>query len=141
VALDELNININNPITAGQEMISIIWGYSPQANPHALVSIVSRETSFRAVVEVASGDSRIFSGESVRLKCSIPDVHKFSWHCLWFKGSEQLPQSGEHLFLWKTKVQESGKFYCQGVRDTIIGQIRTLQSIPLEINVDGKIFF
>ncbi|XP_056296964.1 uncharacterized protein LOC130210567 isoform X2 [Pseudoliparis swirei] len=105
--------------------------------PRLVVSEFSRETSFRAVVEVASGDSRIFSGESVQLKCSIPDVHKFSWHCLWFKGSEQLPQSGEHLFLWKTKVQESGKFYCQGVRDTIIGQIRTLQSIPLEINVDG----
>ncbi|TNN80366.1 High affinity immunoglobulin epsilon receptor subunit alpha [Liparis tanakae] len=97
----------------------------------------SHETSFRAVVEVVSGDSRIFSGESVRLKCSIPDIHKFSWHYLWFRGSEKLPQSREHLHLWKAKVQDSATFYCQGVRDTQIGQIYTLLSMPLEINVDG----
>uniref|UniRef100_A0A8C2ZVZ3 Ig-like domain-containing protein n=1 Tax=Cyclopterus lumpus TaxID=8103 RepID=A0A8C2ZVZ3_CYCLU len=107
------------------------------ANPHVSVFIVYLETSFRAVVEMVSGYSRVFSGESVRLKCSIPDVHKSSWDYLWFRGSEQLPQSGEHLLLWKTKVQESGKLYCQGVRDTMVGKIQTLQSLPLEINVDG----
>ncbi|XP_042342338.1 Fc receptor-like A [Plectropomus leopardus] len=94
-------------------------------------------TSFKAEVEIVSGDSRVFSGEGVRLKCSIPDVHRSSWNYLWFRGSEQLPQFGEHLILWKMKVQESGKYYCQGVRDTVVGNIHTLQSLPLEINVDG----
>lgn len=98
-------------------------------------------TSFRAVVEMVSGESRIFSGESVRLKCSIPDVHRSSWNYLWFRGSEQLPQSGEHLYLWNARVQESGKYYCQGVRDTAVGDIHTMPSLPLEINVDGKILF
>ncbi|KAF3847646.1 hypothetical protein F7725_020674 [Dissostichus mawsoni] len=81
-------------------------------------------------------DSRIFSGESVRLKCSVPDVRS-SWSHLWFRGSEQLPQRGQHLILWKMKVQESGKYYCEGVRDSQVGDINTLQSLPLEINVDG----
>ncbi|XP_044057909.1 Fc receptor-like protein 5 isoform X2 [Siniperca chuatsi] len=94
-------------------------------------------TSFRAVIEMVSGDSRIFSGESIQLKCSIPDVHKSSWDYLWFRGSEELPQIGEHLFLWKANVKESGKFYCQGVRDTAVGNIYTLQSLPLEISIDG----
>ncbi|KAL3057443.1 hypothetical protein OYC64_007840 [Pagothenia borchgrevinki] len=91
---------------------------------------------FRAVVEMVSGDSRIFSGESVRLKCSVPDVRS-SWSHLWFRGSEQLPQHGQHLILWKMKIQESGKYYCEGVRDSQVGDIKTLQSLPLEISVDG----
>ncbi|XP_041796939.1 uncharacterized protein LOC121609387 [Chelmon rostratus] len=94
-------------------------------------------TSFRAVIEMVSGESRIFSGQSVRLKCSIPDSHKSTWGYQWFRGSEQLPQSGEYFLLWKAHVKESGKFYCQGVRDTVVGNIHTLQSLPIEINVDG----
>ncbi|XP_054454519.1 uncharacterized protein LOC129091082 [Anoplopoma fimbria] len=105
--------------------------------PQLIVPTVLPGTSLRAVVEFVSGDSRIFSGESVRLKCSVPDVHNSSWDYLWFRESEQLPQNGKHLILWKTRVQESGKFYCQGVRDTAVGNIHTLQSLPLEINVDG----
>ncbi|KAM6931814.1 high affinity immunoglobulin gamma Fc receptor I-like [Lycodopsis pacificus] len=105
--------------------------------PQLVVPQVPRVTSFRAIVEMVSGDSRIFSGESVRLKCSIPDVHRSSWDYLWFRGSEQLPQHGEHLILWKPRVKDSGTFYCQGVRDTMVRNIHTLQSLPLEINVDG----
>ena len=96
-------------------------------------------TSFRAVVEMVSGDSRIFSGEDVQLKCSIPDVYKSSWIYQWFRGSEQLMQTGEHLVLWKARVKDSGKYHCQGVRDTVVGIIKTLQSLPVEINVDGTI--
>ncbi|XP_031717235.1 uncharacterized protein LOC116391107 isoform X1 [Anarrhichthys ocellatus] len=105
--------------------------------PQLVVPQAPRVTSFRAIVEMVSGDSRIFSGESVRLKCSIPDVHRSSWDYLWFRGSEKLPQHEEHLDLWKPRIRESGKFYCQGVRDTVVGNIHTLQSLPLEINVDG----
>ncbi|KAK5868722.1 hypothetical protein PBY51_009712 [Eleginops maclovinus] len=92
---------------------------------------------FRAVMEMVSGESRIFSGESVRLICSVPDIHRSSWNYMWFRGSEQLPQHGQHLILWNMKVEESGKYYCEGVRDTQVGNIKTLQSLPLEINVDG----
>ncbi|XP_037632315.1 Fc receptor-like protein 5 isoform X2 [Sebastes umbrosus] len=105
--------------------------------PQLAVPVVPLVTSFRAVVELVSGDSRIFSGEGARLKCSVADAHKSSWDYLWFRGSEQLSQTGEHLVLWQPKVQESGKYYCQGVRDTAVGNIHTLQSLPLEINVDG----
>lgn len=122
-------------------MIKILLEYSSLTNPNVFISIVHSVTSFRAVVEMVSGDSRIFSGESVRLKCSIPDGHRSSWNYLWFRGSEQLPQHGEHFVLWRAKIQESGKYYCQGVRDTVVGDIHTLQSLPFEVNVDGKILF
>ncbi|XP_032360467.1 uncharacterized protein LOC116672685 [Etheostoma spectabile] len=105
--------------------------------PQLVVTQAPHVTSFRAVVEMVSGDSRIFSGEEVRLTCSVPDVHRSSWTYLWFRGSNQLLQFGKNLTLWKAKVQDSGKFYCQGVRDTVIGNIHTLQSLPLEIHVDG----
>lgn len=98
-------------------------------------------TSFRAVTEMVSGDSRIFSGESIQLKCNIPDTHNSSWEYRWFRGSEQLSYFGKNLILWKSRVKDSGKYYCQGVRDTVVGKIRTLQSLPIEINVDGKSLF
>lgn len=116
-------------------------GYSSPANPSVFVSIVPSVTSFRAVVERVSGDSTIFSGEDVRLRCSIPDAHRSNWNYLWFRGSELLPQSGEQLVLWKVKIKDGGKIYCQGVRDTVVGNIYTLQSLPMELNVDGKILF
>ncbi|XP_034723528.1 titin-like [Etheostoma cragini] len=105
--------------------------------PQLAVTQAPRVTSFRAELEMVSGDSRIFSGEELRLTCSIPDVHGSSWTYLWFRGSKELPQDGKDLILWKTKVQDSGKFYCQGVRNTLVGNIHTLQSLPLEIYVDG----
>ncbi|XP_051255403.1 titin [Dicentrarchus labrax] len=88
-------------------------------------------------VELVSGHSIIFSGESVRLSCDIEDIHKSNWDYLWFKESEQLAQRGKHLTLWKTKVKDTGKYYCQGTRDTAVGNIQTLKSQPLEIKVDG----
>lgn len=88
-----------------------------------------------------SGHSKIFSGENIRLRCSVPDGNRSTWSYLWFRGSEQLPQSGEHLVLWKARVQESGKYYCQGLRDTAVGDIRTQLSLPVEITVDGRSLF
>lgn len=96
--------------------------------------------SFLPVVELVSGDWRIFSGDSVRLKCNIPD-RRSTWSYQWFRGLKQLPQSGEHFSLWRAHVKESGKYYCQGVRDTAFGKFYTLQSLPLEINVDGTFSF
>ncbi|KAM7413017.1 hypothetical protein PAMA_020416 [Pampus argenteus] len=89
------------------------------------------------VVEIVIGDSRIFTGESVRLRCRVVDEYRSVWDILWFKGSEQLPQSMEYLTLWKPDVKESGKYYCQGVRNTVVGNIHTLLSLPVEIDVDG----
>lgn len=94
-----------------------------------------------AVVEMVSGEFRIFSGESVKLKCSVPDVHRSTWSYLWFRGPEQLPQTEEYLVLWSAQVKDSGKFYCQGVRDTVVGKKHTLPSRPVEITVDGKILW
>lgn len=97
-------------------------------------------TTFSAVVEMVSGDSRIFSGESARLKCRIPDIHNTAWGYLWYRGSEKLPHFGEYFSLWNAHIKESGKYYCQGQRDTVVGKVHTLQSVPVEITVDGKIF-
>ncbi|XP_073342697.1 high affinity immunoglobulin gamma Fc receptor I-like [Pagrus major] len=104
--------------------------------PQLVVPGAPHKASFRAVVEIVSGDSRIFSEESVRLKCSVSD-NRSTWDYLWFRGSEKLPQRGEHFVLWRAHVKQSGKYYCQGVRDSVVGDIYTSQSLPVEINVDG----
>lgn len=90
-------------------------------------------------MEITSGDSRIFSGESLSLRCIIPDKYKASWDYLWFRGSVQLPQFGETYQLWNANVKESGKYSCQGKKETSLGSIKTLRSLPNEIHVDGKI--
>ncbi|XP_056905723.1 sialoadhesin-like [Takifugu flavidus] len=92
---------------------------------------------FRAVLEMVSGHSRIFSGDDVKLKCNIPDPYPSTWRYLWFKGSEELQQHGNELIIWRARIIDSGKFYCQGVRDTAVGQLHTNQSLPVEIVVDG----
>ncbi|XP_019943871.1 low affinity immunoglobulin gamma Fc region receptor III-A-like [Paralichthys olivaceus] len=102
-----------------------------------LPPVAPLETLLSAVVESVLGDSRIFSGEEVRLRCSVPDVHGSKWDYQWFKGSEKLGHSGEHLVLWKARVKDSGKYYCQGLRDSLVGNIYTLKSLPVEIQVDG----
>uniref|UniRef100_A0A667XNJ6 Ig-like domain-containing protein n=1 Tax=Myripristis murdjan TaxID=586833 RepID=A0A667XNJ6_9TELE len=91
---------------------------------------------YQAVIEQVQGASRIFSGETVRLRCSVPEDDRSTWTHLWFRGREKIFQ-GDELVLWNMKVKHSGKYYCQGVRDTLIGLIHTLQSIPMEIDVDG----
>ncbi|XP_014896886.1 Fc receptor-like protein 4 [Poecilia latipinna] len=105
--------------------------------PQLIVSEVPTSTSYRAVVEIVSGDSRIFSGERLSLRCIIPDPYQASWDYLWFRGSVQLPQTGEIFQLWNANVKESGKYYCQGKKETDVGSIKTLRSLPYEIHVDG----
>ncbi|XP_023146916.1 high affinity immunoglobulin gamma Fc receptor I-like [Amphiprion ocellaris] len=92
---------------------------------------------FRAVVEIVGDNSRIFTGESVRLRCSIPEGSRSGWKFLWFRGGDELRQTDGEFSLWNAKVQQSGKFSCQGVRDTAVGNIHTVRSLPVEINVDG----
>ncbi|XP_072247821.1 high affinity immunoglobulin gamma Fc receptor I-like [Leuresthes tenuis] len=94
-------------------------------------------TSFRATVEIVSGNSRIFSGGSVRLRCSVPVLYSYDWNFRWFRGSTKLPQTGEFFTLWNANVKETGKYSCHGVRDSAVGLIKTLRSLPVEINVDG----
>ncbi|XP_038162317.1 Fc receptor-like protein 5 [Cyprinodon tularosa] len=105
--------------------------------PHLVVSEVPTVAPYRSVVEIVSGRSRIFSGEPLRLRCNIDDFYKSTWNYLWFRGSVQLPQSGEIFPLWKANIKESGKYSCQGEKETQIGSIKTHRSPPVEINVDG----
>lgn len=93
---------------------------------------------YNPVVEILSGDFRIFSGEGVELRCTVPD-RMSTWQYRWFKGSEELHYHGQIFVLWKARVDDTGKYSCQGVRDTVVGDIRTLQSVPVEIIVDGEI--
>ncbi|KAM9812467.1 low affinity immunoglobulin gamma Fc region receptor III-A-like [Syngnathus typhle] len=94
------------------------------------------ETSYGALAELVSGHSRVFFGEHVQLRCSIPDGNKSKWNYLWFKGSEQLERHAEILTL-QGFHSDSGAFRCQGVRDSAVGNIYTQKSPPVEINVDG----
>ncbi|XP_061683202.1 high affinity immunoglobulin gamma Fc receptor I-like [Syngnathoides biaculeatus] len=93
------------------------------------------ETSCAAIAELVMGYSRVFSGEQVQLRCAIHDK-KSTWDYLWFKGSEHLQHHTEVLTL-KGSLSDSGLFRCQGVRNSAVGNIYTLKSPPVEINVDG----
>ncbi|XP_069562421.1 high affinity immunoglobulin gamma Fc receptor I-like isoform X1 [Brachyistius frenatus] len=105
--------------------------------PQLIISQVPIVTTHRAAVNIVPQESRIFSGESLQLICSVPADTRTSWKYLWFKGSEKLPHSDRELSLWNTNVRDTGKFYCQGWRDTAVGNIYTMKSLPMEINVDG----
>lgn len=94
---------------------------------------------YRAVAEIVLGDSRIFSGEGVRFRCSVPDGFMSTWHYRWFQGSEQLGERGQILDLWSLRIDDTGKYSCHGVRNTAVGEVHTLQSLPVEILVDGEI--
>ena len=75
----------------------------------------------------------------MELRCSIPDAHMSDWGYQWFKGSKELHERRQTLVLWTARIDDAGKFSCQGVRDSAVGDIHTLQSLPVEIFVDGKI--
>lgn len=118
-------------------MDAVVFLLVISALPQFVAPRVPDGTSLRASIEMATQDSRIFSGESLRLRCSIPGGHRSTWNYLWFRGSDQLPQTGEEFSLWNANVRDSGKFSCQGVRDSLVGDIHTLRSLPVEINIDG----
>lgn len=110
---------------------NIVWITTLQVK--RFVSSGSSDTSVSAAVEIIVSDVRILSGENLRLRCTIPD--KAPWSYLWFKGSVQLPNSGQNLFLREAKFRDSGTYYCQGLRETTI---KSLKSPPIKITVDGK---
>lgn len=93
--------------------------------------------SFSAQLRLESGHPRVFSGENMRLKCSIPDEHRSSWSFLWFKDGQRLSETSDTLNLWWMHMTRSGKYSCQGWRDTAIGNLYTQHSLPLEVQVDG----
>lgn len=95
-------------------------------------------TELRATVEIVTGASRIFSGETVRLRCHVQDEHGSVWNYQWFRETKQLPQTEQVLVLWNIKMGDGGNYYCQGVRKTVVGNIYTQKSLPVEINVDGE---
>ena len=100
--------------------------------------VVLTEAQYQPVVMMVSGDSRIFSGESVRLNCSIAGEISTSWRYQWFRGEQQLLES-EEFYLWNANHRESGKYSCQGTSERdILGPVETTHSLPLEINVDSK---
>lgn len=105
------------------------------------VSVVPSVVTVQAVVEVVSGHSTVLSEEDIRLRCSVTDTRNSTWKIWWFKGSERLSREGDTLVLWRTHVKDSGQFYCQGVRDSVVGHIFTLKSLPVEINVQGMMQF
>ncbi|XP_054901420.1 Fc receptor-like protein 5 [Poeciliopsis prolifica] len=106
-------------------------------SPQVIVSEFPTTISYRAIVETVSGDSRIFSGERLSLRCINPVAYNASWDYLWFRESVQLPQTGEIYYLRNANVKESGKYSCQGKRETDVGTLKTLRSLPTEIHVDG----
>ncbi|KAM9452960.1 Fc receptor-like A [Salvelinus alpinus] len=102
----------------------------------AVPQVLPTSAPLTALAELVNGGPWIFSGERVRLKCSVPGNVSAEWRYQWFRGREQLQES-EYFVLWKARPQQSGKYYCQGLRTTWISTQHTLHSLPIEIEVDG----
>uniref|UniRef100_A0A8C6WKS4 Ig-like domain-containing protein n=1 Tax=Neogobius melanostomus TaxID=47308 RepID=A0A8C6WKS4_9GOBI len=91
---------------------------------HFLSDLLTNATPLKPTVEIVTGHSRVFTGDTVRLKCNFPDTpYKSTWFYKWYNGPEQLPFFDDQLVLWDIKTKETGKYYCQG--------------LPVEISVDG----
>ncbi|XP_056139926.1 Fc receptor-like A isoform X2 [Lampris incognitus] len=106
------------------------------ALPCFVVPEVPSKVPYQAAIELVTGAQRIFSGEKLHLRCSVPEDKKSIWKYLWFKGNDEILES-ENLILYGVSLTEDGKYYCQGVRSTAVGTLHTVESKPLEINVDG----
>ncbi|XP_028274857.1 high affinity immunoglobulin epsilon receptor subunit alpha-like [Parambassis ranga] len=91
----------------------------------------------RAQIELLSQNSRIFSNERLRMRCSIPDDRWSTLRYKWFRDFQQLSYFGEELSLWNAKLNDSGKYQCRGVADTQLGDLDSVLSLPVEITVDG----
>ncbi|KAK7882650.1 hypothetical protein WMY93_028824 [Mugilogobius chulae] len=95
-------------------------------------------TPFEPTVKIIGGNSKVFSGETVRLICIAPATpYNSTWTYSWYHGAKQLPHSSQKLILNNIKKKDSGKYYCQAIRDTSVQDIPTFKSVPVQINVDG----
>ncbi|KAM9801654.1 high affinity immunoglobulin epsilon receptor subunit alpha-like [Neosynchiropus ocellatus] len=95
------------------------------------------QVSVQPTIELVPGHSRIFSGESLKLRCKVVDDYNSTWSIQWFRDSRLLPQGGDLLYLREVTVEANGKYFCQGVRDTSQGYLSTKSSPSVEVQVDG----
>lgn len=103
-----------------------------------LENLVTKATPFQPTVEIVTGLSRVFTGDTVRLRCNVPPTpYNSTWSYTWYNGPRQLPYFTEQIIISYIKTKDKGKYYCQGFRDTSVRDIPTFQSLPVEINVDG----
>lgn len=103
-----------------------------------LEDLVTNATELQPTVEIVSGHSTVFIGETVRLKCNPPVTpYNATWTYTWHHGTQKLPHFFEQLIIYDIKTRHSGKYYCQAIRITSVRDLPTLQSEPVELGVDG----
>lgn len=99
---------------------------------------LTNATELQPTVEIVSGHSTVFIGDNVRLKCNPPVTpYTATWTYIWHHGTQQLPHFEELLIILDINTRQSGKYYCQAIRDTSVQDIPTLLSVPVELKVDG----
>ncbi|CAL9684048.1 unnamed protein product [Knipowitschia caucasica] len=100
---------------------------------------VTCATPLQPSVEIVTGHVKVFTGDSVKLKCVVPATpYNSIWTYAWYNGHDQMPDiSNEHLIFSRIKTKQSGKYCCQAFRDTSVQDIPTSPSLPVEISVDG----
>lgn len=103
-----------------------------------LENLLTNATDLQPTVEIVSGHSTVFLGDTVRLRCIAPVTsYNATWTYTWFHGTRQLSHFSELLIIPDIKTKQRGKYYCQAFRETSIQDIPTLQSQPAELKVDG----
>ncbi|XP_076837071.1 high affinity immunoglobulin gamma Fc receptor I-like isoform X2 [Brachyhypopomus gauderio] len=91
-----------------------------------------------ALAQVTGGELRLFSGEDVQLRCSVPEDPLSSWRYQWFLNGV-LTSSAEVYHLKNAHVLQTGSYTCQGEKDLKEWPylISSLQSDLLNVHVDG----
>ncbi|XP_072314494.1 high affinity immunoglobulin gamma Fc receptor I-like [Eucyclogobius newberryi] len=89
-------------------------------------------------LEIVTGHSKVFTGQTVRLKCVAPatqykSIWTYTWHC----GHKRLPYAGEELVLLNIKTKDNGNYSCKGIRHTSVQDIPTSESVAVDISVHG----
>ncbi|XP_066551252.1 high affinity immunoglobulin gamma Fc receptor I [Amia ocellicauda] len=97
-----------------------------------------QEEPLRAEVRVMHGDSELFVGDRVTLRCSVPG-HPSGWSYNWYKAGVPLvgySNTGSMYTLRAASPLQSGPYACQGQRRGT-GPQRTQLSPPLYVRVCG----
>ncbi|KAM8853066.1 low affinity immunoglobulin gamma Fc region receptor III-B-like [Synchiropus picturatus] len=102
-----------------------------------LVHAAHSQVSVQPTVEFVSGQSKVFSGENLKLRCQVLDDYNSAWSIQWFRDLQLLPREGDVLYLRRVSVEANGKYSCRGVRGTDLGNLYTKSSPPVEVQVDG----
>ncbi|XP_051963412.1 high affinity immunoglobulin gamma Fc receptor I-like [Xyrauchen texanus] len=106
----------------------------------ALVALANAEfeepTAARVLANItlSKGEIQVFTGEDLKITCSVPEDPSSSWRYKWFRDGAEIGLDGFR----EIRIEHSGEYSCQAEKDTEKRPfvLSTLPSLPLNLHVD-----